>query len=233
MIGENLGLGLALLGGIFSFLSPCILPLIPVYLANLAGVTPEELRLTRGVQGAVFKNALGFVVGFSVAFILMGAAASSIGFLLLQYQDLISQIGGIIVIIFGLQLSGIINLSFLLKSVGTRYQFGTAGLLKSLLIGFVFAMAWTPCIGPVLGSILILAGAAGSVGWGVALLSAYSLGLAVPFLLVALFAAFLLEKIRLINRYLPLINKIAGATLIVMGLLLVTNTFIRLNAILL
>ena len=233
MIGEILGGGAAFLAGLLSFFSPCVLPLLPAYLAHLSGSTPAELKnRDRETFSRVMKNAVGFVMGFSVTFILLGLTASALGKLLLQYQGFIMKAGGIIVIIFGLQLLGIINFKTLLRDTRKEITNSGAGFLNSFLLGFIFSAGWTPCIGPVLSSILVLAGSSGSLYQGMVLLSFYSLGLALPFLLTAFFIGRALEKLQRITPYLPLLNKIAATLLIVLGIMLVTGTFSKLTILL-
>ncbi|MBZ4687771.1 MAG: cytochrome c biosis protein transrane region [Clostridiales bacterium] len=233
MTGEMIGVGAAFLAGLLSFFSPCVLPLIPAYLAHLSGSTPAELKnRDRETFYRVIKNAAGFVLGLSVTFILLGLTASALGKFLLQYQGLIMKAGGVIVIIFGLQLMGIVNFKSLLRDTRKEIKTSQVGFFNSLLMGFIFSAGWTPCIGPVLSSILVLAGSSGSLYQGMLLLSFYSLGLAIPFLLTALFIGWALEKLQRITPYLPVLNKLAGVLLIVLGIMLITNTFSTLSIIL-
>ena len=173
----------AFVGGVLSFLSPCVLPLVPSYLGFLTGMTAEEMQADRR---RVFVHALWFVAGFSVIFVVLGATASALGSLLQQYQTWIARIGGVILILFGLYLLGVIRPAFLMRERRLQLADKPIGDLGSAFVGVAFGAAWTPCIGPILGAILTLAAAQASVAQGTFLLFVYALGLAIPFLLTAL-----------------------------------------------
>lgn len=224
-MSNEIGYIAALSAGFFSFLSPCVLPLVPAYLGFIAGVSYEELsskhyQVINNRLKIVFP-ALGFVFGFSVIFIIMGASASIIHSLIFQHISFFSKIAGILIIIFGLHYLGVFRflgiLNLLQKDV--RFQFNTTPIriFGSFIIGAAFAFGWTPCIGPILGAILLLAGSGESLVYGVSLLSVYSLGLGIPFLIAALaFPTF----VRLSNKfrnYLQLMEKIAGSVLVITG----------------
>jgi cytochrome c-type biogenesis protein len=230
--GET-GLVAAFAGGLVSFLSPCILPLVPSYFAYLAGQAVEEL----GGQGAARReahrrllvNAVAFVLGFSVVFILLGLSASAVGRWLLAHRALLEKVGGVVVILLGLHLTGVLNLPALNRYYGHRHLTGNVGPVRSLLAGTAFSVGWSPCIGPILSSILILAGSAASMRAGAVLLTAYSLGLAVPFLASALLLSTALERMRGLSRHLGAVQKLSGLLMILMGVALYTGHFSRLS----
>jgi len=215
-------LALAFVAGLLSFLSPCVLPLVPSYIGFLTGLTVEELEVRRG---AALGHALWFVAGFSLVFVALGATASAAGALLLHSQVWIGRIGGIIVILFGLYLLGILRPTFLARERKIQLANKPVGYLGSAFVGFTFGAAWTPCIGPILGAILTLAAAQASLGRGTALLAAYALGLAIPFIVTALALDRFLIWFQRFRRYIAWVNRVAGAVLVLLGILLVTDRF--------
>lgn len=229
MVSENLTLGLAMLAGLASFLSPCVLALVPAYVGYLGGrsVSPSgEVVHSRWVT---FSHGLAFALGFSLVFIALGAAASAIGALLYDLRGWLTRIGGAVVILFGLHTMGIVRIPFL--DVDTRHQIRPSpslGYLSSALMGVFFSAGWSPCVGPVLGAVLTLAVDAGHVNRGVVLLSAYSLGLAVPFLLAALGIGRVAELMRQHRKAVHYLSIATGAVLVLVGVLLLTGTMSRL-----
>jgi len=213
---------LAFLAGLLSFLSPCVLPLIPSYVGFLTGLTLEELEARRGTA---FLHGLWFVAGFSLVFIVLGVTASALGVWLLHSQVWIGRIGGAVVILFGLYLLGLLRPAFLMRERKVQLARKPLGYAGSALVGVTFGAAWTPCIGPILGAILTLAAAQASVGHGAALLAVYSIGLAIPFLVTALALDRFLVWFQRFRPYLVWVERIAGVVLIVLGLLLVTDRF--------
>ena len=213
---------LAFLAGLLSFLSPCVLPLIPSYVGFLTGLTLEELEVRRGTALA---HALWFVAGFSLIFIALGATASALGVLFLRSQVWIGRIGGGVVILFGLYLLGVLRPALLMRERKVQLAHKPLGYLGSAFVGVTFGAAWTPCIGPILGAILTLAAAQASVGHGAALLTAYSAGLALPFVVTALALDRFLAWFQRFRPYLAWVERIAGGLLILLGLLLVTDRF--------
>jgi len=213
---------LAFVAGLLSFLSPCVLPLIPSYVGFLTGLTLEELEVRRGTALA---HALWFVAGFSLIFIALGATASALGVLLLRSQVWIGRIGGVVVILFGLYLLRVLHPGLLMRERKVQLARKPLGYLGSAFVGVTFGAAWTPCIGPILGAILTLAAAQASVAHGAALLTAYSVGLALPFVLTALALDRFLAWFQHFRPYLVWVERIAGILLIVLGLLLVTDRF--------
>ena len=225
----SVSLGVALMAGVLSFLSPCVLPLVPSYLSFVTGMSLEDLQ--EGVdRRATLVHSLLFVAGFSLIFILLGASASFLGVYLKHYEEWIARVGGVVIIILGLHLVGIFRIAPLLRERRIHVNDKPAGYLGTLGIGAAFGAGWTPCIGPVLGAILTLAGTQDTVWAGVGLLSVYSLGLAIPFLLSALALDAFLKAFSRFRTLLPIVEKVAGAMLIVLGLLLVTGSFTILSA---
>ncbi len=218
--------------GLLSFLSPCVLPLVPSYLAYIAGVSFAELRdrPSAGVRLAVVLNALAFVAGFSLVFVAMGASVTLLGGWLITYRRLLQQIGGALIIVFGLHLLGVLRLSFLLRSAQPSLARRPGGVLGSAVVGVTFASGWMPCVGPVLGSLLTLAGSSQTVDRGAMLLAAYSAGLALPFLVSALAFGHFLRFFARFRRFLPLVDRVAGLMLIGVGVLLLLNYMSYLNA---
>lgn len=223
---KDVSFPLAFLAGVLSFLSPCVLPLVPSYVSFITGISFEDL--TEGADKKKIRfltatNSLAFILGFSSIFIALGASSSAVGRFFFNYQDWIRIIGGILVIIFGLFISGVIRLDFLTRERKLHMSGKPAGYAGSFVVGMTFAAAWTPCIGPILGTILLYASSKGSAGYGLRLLAVYSLGLAVPFFLSSMaFNSFLSYSAK-IRKYMKVIMVASGLLLIVFGLLLLTN----------
>jgi cytochrome c-type biogenesis protein len=220
----------AFIAGLASFLSPCVLPLVPGYISVLSGSAGiSEEAPGRRISAALLRNSLLFILGFSIVFIGLGAAATSFGRTLRTHQALLAQVGGIIVIILGLHLTGIIKITALYSDKRIHSTTANTSGIGSFVTGFAFAFGWTPCIGPVLAAILILATREDKVGQGVWLLTTYSLGLAVPFLLTAValdrFAAFY----KGFRKHLHQVEVVSGALLVLIGVLLLTHQFTRLS----
>lgn len=213
------------LAGITTFLSPCVLPLIPAYLSFITGFSLEELREGEKNFTPLIFNTLFFVFGFTVIFVLLGASATYLGSLIGERRELLRIIGGIIIILFGLHLTGIYRFKFLYQEKRVRLRSKPLGYLGSFLAGLVFASGWTPCVGPLLSSILVLASQQGTVIQGMFLLFIYSLGLGVPFLIVVLAVNRFLLLFARIKKFIHLTEIVAGIILIILGLLLITNRF--------
>jgi cytochrome c-type biogenesis protein len=203
--------------GMLSFLSPCILPLVPPYLCFLAGTTLEDLTLVSPAR--VAARAGCFVLGFSVVFILLGASASSLGRLVSEHLTLLSQIAGLAIILLGLHMLGVFRLLTLMREARIQPQSRPVGLIGAFVIGLAFGFGWTPCVGPVLTSILLLAATADSVDRGVLLLGAYAAGIGVPLMGAALFLRPFLRLMSRLRHHLGLIEKIMGGALVGTGLL--------------
>ncbi len=221
---SNVTIGLAALAGLASFLSPCVLALVPAYVGYLGGrsVTPEGQVVQN--RWVTFGHGVAFVIGFSVVFVVLGAAASALGAVLYDARQWITRIGGVVVIIFGLHTMGVINVPFL--DYDTRKQVSPTpggGHLSSGLMGVFFSAGWAPCVGPVLGTVLTLSINSAQLTTGVILLSAYSLGLAVPFLLAALGIGSVAELMRRHSRAIRYVSIVTGALLVVVGVLLASG----------
>ena len=225
-MNENVTLIAAFAAGFLSFVSPCVLPLIPGYISFVSGVSVEEMRgdsppATSRLQ--VFLTSLAFVIGFSLVFIALGASATAIGKFMFAKLPLLSKIAGVILIIFGLHTMGVFRLAFLETEKRVHSQRKPAGPLGAMLVGVAFAFGWTPCIGPILGGILAIAGSKNTVGEGILLLAVYSLGLGIPFLLTSLAINQFFGAAKKIRRYYHGIEIASGALLIVIGVLIITG----------
>lgn len=217
----NISLAAAFSAGLLSFLSPCILPLIPAYLSYISGNAVSEI--TGNDKKGLMLKAFGFVLGFSLVFVLMGASASTLGQLFAKYQPILMKLGGILIIIMGIHLTGLLKIQALYQEKRLIALSEKNRGLGSLFVGMAFATGWTPCIGPILSSILILAGSMETVSGGILLLTAYSLGLAVPFLLTAMAIGSFTPFFRKFSRYLPAVSLVSGILLILTGFLVFTN----------
>ncbi|HZM27933.1 MAG TPA: cytochrome c biogenesis protein CcdA [Gemmatimonadales bacterium] len=221
----SLGFLVAFAAGLLSFLSPCVLPLVPSYVGFLTGMTLPELSDRRRVAAL---HALLFVAGFSLIFVLLGASATALGGALKYYQQWIARIGGVLIILFGLICLGVLRIGFLEQERRVQFQHKPVGYLGSALVGMAFGAGWTPCIGPVLGGILSLAATTESVSRGMLLLGVYSAGLAVPFLIAAMAVESFLDWFQRFRRFLPWVMRVSGALLVGVGLLMATGQFTRL-----
>ena len=219
----NVSLGLAFLAGLASFLSPCVFTLVPAYVGYLGG-RAAGMDSTTNNRFVTFTHGLAFVLGFSFVFILFGVAASAIGRFLVDAQDAITRVGGILVIIFGLHMIGILRVPIL--DYDTRIQQAPDhrfGYLSSALMGIFFSAGWSPCVGPVLGSILTFALNGGSVSTGVTLLSAYSAGLAIPFLIAALGIGWVTMILKKYSKAMHYVEIVMGVILVVVGYMLIVG----------
>jgi cytochrome c-type biogenesis protein len=211
--------------GSLTFISPCILPMIPAYISFITGLSIEELHDNEQPMQAVFLNSLFFVLGFSLVFVSMGASASFLGGMIVEHRDLLRWVGGIIVIVFGIHLTGLYRIHFLYHHKQIQLERSRLIYLAPFLFGLAFAIGWTPCVGPILSSILILASTQGTVARGILLLSVYSLGLGLPFLITALFIEEALLLFDRIKRVYHVIELASGFILILVGLLIITDGF--------
>lgn len=221
---QPLNVTIALTAGLLSFLSPCVLPLVPSYLSFITGMTVDDLQ-DRGAERRVLLHAGLFVAGFSAVFMILGASASFLGAFFQVWEDWIARIGGLIIIVLGLHLMGVLRIVPLLRERRVQLSDKPAGHLGTLAVGAAFGAGWTPCIGPVLGAILTLAGTSETIWSGMGLLAAYSAGLAIPFLLAALALDRFLVAFARVRRFIPLLEKGSGLLLVLLGLLLVTGSF--------
>jgi cytochrome c-type biogenesis protein len=221
----TLGIVVAFAAGVLSFLSPCVLPLVPSYIGFLTGMTLPEIGTRRR---AALLHALLFVLGFSLVFILLGATATALGRALGYYQVWLQRAGGVLIILFGLLCLGVLSARPLLSEHRMQLEQKPLGYLGSAVVGMAFAAGWTPCIGPVLGGILGLAATSTDVTRGMLLLAVYSAGLALPFLLAAIAVESFLGWFQRFRRLLPWVMRLSGVLLILVGGLLVTGQFTRL-----
>ncbi len=218
---EDVSLFIAFMAGFASFVSPCVLPLVPAYISYITASAADKSRLF------VLVRAVGFVIGFGIIFVLLGASASYLGQIFAQYRHWFTRISGIIIIVFGLHLTGIFRINFLYRQAKISGPTEAKNIFGSTLMGMAFAAGWTPCVGPVLASILLYAGTVDTVTRGILLLVAYTLGLGVPFILTALFIKQFSAISNNLNKYLPLISKISGLIMIVFGILMFLNLIER------
>lgn len=223
----------AFAAGIFSFLSPCVLPLIPSYLSFVSGVSLDEMRGERAhaqLHWRVVLNSLAFIFGFSLVFVSLGASASFLGSLFMGYRNEIRIAGGVFILVVGLYLVGAFKIAALDQYLQFNLKDKPAGYLGSVLVGITFAVAWTPCVGPILGATLALASTSGEIGRGTYLLMSYAAGLGLPFLLSALAINSFFQFSRKLRRYIQAIHVVGGILLIVVGILLITDYMTYLNA---
>ncbi|MBL4917488.1 cytochrome c biogenesis CcdA family protein [Szabonella alba] len=215
----------ALLAGILSFLSPCVLPIVPPYLAYMGGISMGEIRQDGVARRRVLLPALFFVLGLSTVFLFLGFTASIFGRFFLQYQDILSKISGAVVIVFGLHFLGLFRIPLLDREA--RLDAGDQGgsAFGAYLLGLAFAFGWTPCIGPQLGAILSIAATEASIARGTTLLGVYALGLGLPFLLAALFIERAMGVMGRLKRHMRLIERVMGILLLIVGLALMTGAF--------
>jgi len=222
-VSAAIGVAGAFFAGVLSFLSPCVLPLVPGYLSFITGYSYDQLQ-NNSRWDRVLAPSLLFVAGFTIVFVSLGATASTLGSMLLAYRDVLQVIAGALIFLLGVFLSGIIKFSSLYGEA--RFDPGKTrvfGPVSALITGMAFAFGWTPCVGPVLGSILALAGFGGSLTQGAMLLFAYSLGLGVPFIIVALLFGRVRGSLQLFTKYAVLINRISGALLMIIGVLIASD----------
>jgi cytochrome c-type biogenesis protein len=228
----SVGVLVAFSAGLFSFLSPCVLPLFPSYLSFITGMSVADLSqdLTATARRRVLLHSVAFVVGFSVVFVALGASFSAAGQLLFQYRDTIRIVGGVLIVVFGLYIAGLLKVGFFGRTQQWQIREKPAGYVGSFLVGVTFAIGWTPCVGPILGAILSLAGTAETVERGVGLLMAYSAGLGLPFLLSAVALGGFLKFFKKYRPLIPVVERGAGVLLVVVGVLVATNYYVVLNS---
>ena len=225
----EVGIFIAFTAGVFSFLSPCVLPLVPSYLTFVTGMSLEDLQ--EGVdRKTTFTHSLLFVIGFSSIFILLGASASFLGQFLRAYELWIARVGGVIIVLLGMHLAGVFRITPLLREKRLHLNDKPAGYLGTLGVGIAFGAGWTPCIGPALGAILTYGMTQDTMWAGVGLLTVYSLGLAVPFLLASLALDWFLQTFQRFRAWIPIVERASGILLMLLGLLLLTGQFTVLAA---
>lgn len=227
MFTQTVTYSAAFIAGLLSFLSPCVLPLIPAYFSFITGFSLDELLdgTHKNIRKKVFLSTLSFVCGFSLVFIILGASASLLGSLIETYKNYIRIIGGIIIILFGIHLTGWIQIRGLNIDRRIHFQHKPFHIMGTFIIGMAFGAGWSPCIGPLLGSILVIASSKDTIWQGIQLLGFYSAGMAIPFILISIFINFLLEFLHRATRLIKYINRIAGILLIIIGIFLLTDSF--------
>lgn len=230
----DIGYTVAFVAGMVSFFAPCVVSLLPAYVGYVTGATMSELKRKSKTTYTrqIFISSILYVLGFSLIFVLLGSAAASVGFIFRKYDFLIQRIGGFVILVLGLEFAGIVNFTFLarqrqfgLPAWTNKFKYG-----RAFLIGVIFATAWTPCVGPILGSILALAAVEATATKGALLLLTYSLGISLPFLFIAATLASAPRYISLVSKHVRFISVAAGLMLVVVGLLLITDTYKYVNA---
>lgn len=225
MTEPTIGVFVAFAAGLLSFLSPCVLPLVPSYLGFVTGMNVAEMADRRRV--AMIQSGL-FVLGFTVIFLALGAGATALGSSLRTHKELVARIGGVLIIFFGLVSMGVIKIPALQMEARVHLQEKPLGVLGAFLVGMAFGAGWTPCLGPILGGILTIASTQETLGQGMLLLGAYSAGLAIPFLIAAWMVESFFDWFKGFRKYLPWVQRVSGALLVLVGILLVTGEFTRL-----
>jgi len=223
---SSVSIAAAFLAGLVSFISPCVLPIVPGYLSFISGVNVAQYKegsAPRDLVRRVALTSLVFVLGFSTVFVALGAAATYMGSLLQEHKRTLGVVGGVIIIILGLHTAGIFKINWLLSEKRANVQSKPLGLIGAYVVGLAFAFGWTPCIGPILGAILLYASQQDTVTQGVVLLSAYSAGLGIPFVLSALAVNWFFKAFGRIRTHMRAVEIVSGVLLVGVGLLLVTN----------
>lgn len=221
----DIGLLTAFAAGVISFLSPCVLPLVPGYVSYVAGGSATDREAPTGLATRLSALYLSFcfVLGFSTVFVALGASATALGQLLLSYRYELNIVGGAIIIIFGLYIAGLLRWSWVTRDVRFHTSLEGGRPLSAYVLGLAFAFGWTPCIGPILGAILTVSATTATVAGGVALLGIYSLGLGMPFLIAALFTDALTQRLKMVGRVGRMLQIAAGAAMVLMGVAMITG----------
>ncbi len=215
----------AFIAGVLSFLSPCVLPLIPGYISFISGKSVKELTDQKNVSKEAIIGAIFFGLAFSSVFIMLGMSATYVGSVLNEYKVVLSRVAGVIIVIFGLNMLGVLKISFLFKQAKINYKKNSAVpyYIQAFILGLAFVLGWTPCIGPILSAILILAAKGDSVYYGAKLLAVYSLGLWIPFLVTAIALGRIMKFTKKISKHIVWIERVSAGLLIIIGVLLITN----------
>lgn len=222
MESASIGVAIAFTAGLLSFLSPCVLPLVPSYVTFITGLTVEDVTKSRRMA---LVHALLFIAGFTIIFMLLGAGATTLGYVVKANRVWLARIGGALIIVFGLYLLGVLNIGAFARERRVHLADKPVGYLGSVLVGIAFGAGWSPCIGPILGAILTYTASEADLQRGMGLLFAYSMGLAVPFVAAAFAVDWFLKVFAKFRRYLGYVQKVAGVLLLIVGILMITNYF--------
>jgi cytochrome c-type biogenesis protein len=220
--GSGVGITIAFTAGLLSFLSPCVLPLVPSYVTFITGLSVEDVTKARR---AALVHSLLFILGFTIIFMLLGAGATTIGLVVKQQRVWLARVGGLLIIVFGLYLVGVLNINAFMRERRVHLADKPMGYLGTVLVGIAFGAGWSPCIGPILGAILTYTASEADLQRGMVLLLSYSMGLAIPFIAAALAVDWFLTAFTKFRKYLGYVQKVAGVLLIAVGILMVTNYF--------
>lgn len=221
----------ALAGGVLSFFSPCVFPLLPAYITHLTGGEIKDSKF-HVKRTDLYLRSFGFIIGFSIIFIALGASASFVGKILVNYRVFIMQIAGLLIIIFGLQMAGLLKFKLLMKEKRVESNQKPKGIFSSILLGMAFASGWSPCVGLALSSILLLASSSETLSQGMILLSVYSLGMAIPFFIISIVISFSLKMIKKVNKYLSKLAVLNGMIMVLLGFLVLSGQMQKLSALL-
>ena len=226
---NDIGILFAIVGGMLSFFSPCVFPLLPAYITHLTGGKIENSKMQVN-RTTLYMRSTGFIIGFSMIFVALGASASFLGNLLMNYRTLIMQLAGILIIVFGLQMAGLLNFKFLMKETRIHSEHKPKNVFSSVLLGMAFATGWSPCVGLALSSILLLASSSDTLTQGIFLLGAYSLGMAIPFFIISIVISYSLKTMKKINKYLSKLAFINGVIMIVLGFFVLSGQMQKISA---
>ncbi|RJS62399.1 cytochrome c biogenesis protein CcdA [Bacillus sp. PK3_68] len=226
---KDISILFAFVGGGLSFFSPCVFPLLPAYITHLTGGKIENAKMQVN-RAKLYSRSIGFIMGFSLVFIALGASASFIGKILMDYRVLIMQIAGLLIIIFGLQMAGLLNFKFLMKEKRIQTEHASKNVFSSVLLGMAFASGWSPCVGLALSSILLLASSSDTLSQGVFLLGAYSLGMAIPFFIISIVISYSLKTMRKINKYLSKLAFVNGMIMVGLGFLVLSGQLQKISS---
>lgn len=225
---NDIGLLFAFAGGVLSFFSPCIFPLLPAYITHLTGSKVEDGKMKMD-RGKLLIRSIGFVLGFSLIFIALGASASAVGKVLMDYRDLFMQVAGLLIIVFGLQMAGWLKLTFLMKEKRVSSNRKPQNFFGSVTLGMAFAAGWSPCVSLSLSTILLLAGSSDTLSQGILLLGMYSLGMALPFFVISAVLSYSLGIMKKINRHLAKLATVNGMIMVMLGFLVISGQMQRIT----
>ncbi|MCU1807968.1 cytochrome c biogenesis protein CcdA [Cytobacillus firmus] len=226
---NDIGMFFALAAGMLSFFSPCVFPLLPAYVTHLTGGRIENAKMQVD-RKKLYLRSFGFIIGFSMIFIALGASASFFGKILMNYRMIIMQAAGLLIIIFGLQMSGLLKFKFLMKEKRFKTENKSKGMFGSVLLGMAFASGWSPCVGLALSSILLLASSSDTLSQGIFLLMSYSLGMAIPFFVISVIISYSLKTMRKINKYLSRLAFVNGMIMVALGMLVLSGQMQKISA---